>query len=258
MPSLPWSLLLLLSLAACGDKDGDEDDDGAPDGGAVDGGAADGGGGDGGGGGGGGSACPDYMGVGGVGSWREYRTTSSYEEEYGISGSYTSEVAAISGEVVRVRMDSDYRYADGGRALTSSTFEYRCDGDGAALTSYLAEGSYDGPTTDYSWTQETIYSDPQLAMIPDAATGAEWTDTWASTTTSWTSLSGDSTSSSTGRTTYRVGADSSATVPAGTFPVRRFESTTIVGDSSVSSSWLAERDLGQVQSDYTELVDYGG
>ena len=265
------SLLLTLSaLVACGDKDDDDDDDdggsdsgadgGAGDGGAGDGGAGDGGAGDGGAGDGGasGSACPDYMGLGAVGAWREYQTTASYEAEYGISGSYTTEVESISGAVVRARMESDYRYGDGGRALTTATYEYRCDGDGAAMTVYLAEGSYDGPSTDYAWSQETDYSDPYLSVIPGIEEGTTWTDTWASSTSSWNSLSGTSSSSATGSTSYRAGAERSVTVPAGTFTTRRFEATTTTGGASSTSAWQADRDLGQVQSDYFELVAYGG
>ncbi|MCK6503935.1 hypothetical protein L6R53_11135 [Myxococcota bacterium] len=280
MSSLPWSLLLL-SLAACGDKEGDDDDDGdadggaldggaedggaedggAEDGGAEDGGAGDGGAGDGGagdGGAGGGSACPDYMGLGTVGAWREYQTTASYQAEYGISGTYTMEVESISGPVVRARMDSDYRYADGGRALTAATYEYRCDDEGASMTAYRAEGSYDGPSTDYTWSQDTVYSDAYLSLVPDVEEGTTWTDTWASSTTFWTSLSGSSSSTSTGSTSYRAGAESSVTVPAGTFSARRFEATTTTGGSSVVSAWMSERALGQVQSEYYELVDSGG
>ncbi len=234
-----WLCVVAILGVGCGDKAGD--DTGAD-------GGSDGSGGDGS----GGSAaglCGDWSGIAGVGTTWEYSFSDA-----SVSGSFVTTVSSLDSATGDLVMDSLYDGTTSSYSYTSSTTgNYRCDGDGMWMldvsTTYKVTA---GGSDSSGWTRIT-YDAPVLLFPRDAAVGDAWTVDATGTIES--STADPMTFSTT--TTYEVASEETVSVPAGSFDTLRLDSSTeeVSGPPTTASSWIA-LDVGTVKTDTTELVSY--
>ncbi len=236
MRTLSLSSLLLvlgLGLTACGDKDdtdapeGDTDTDADTDTDTdtdV-------------------SACGAWSGIEGVG------TSWSYDVADGdLSGTVDNEITAYDASTGLVTTLSVSALTGVDYSLDSTTTsEYRCDGDGMWLLTQYTEYAMDYAGTPIDGWTDSSYDPPALLLPVDIAVGDSWTTSYTGVTE--TSMTDPDTFSSTVQQT--VVEERNVTVPAGTYDTMYVEYT---GDGD-GFTYIA-RGVGQVKSNITELTSY--
>ncbi len=238
LTAMLWTLgLATVALSACGDKDdtappeGDTDTDTDADGDTDSDADTDAG------------PCGPWTGIHGLGS------TWSYSFADGdLSGTVDNEITAydagtglVSAESLSALTGPDYTLS------STTTSEYRCDGEGYWMLSQYTEYQMDYAGTPIEGWTDTTYDPPALLVPDEISVGESWTTRYVGVTE--TNMSAPTPfESSVVQTAIE---EQSVTVTAGTYD------TLYVEYSGDGEGWSnIARDVGQVKSSVTELTSY--
>jgi hypothetical protein len=229
--------LASVALSACGDKDdtatpeGDTDTDTDADGDTDSDADTDAG------------PCGPWTGISGLG------TTWSYSfADADLSGTVDNEITAYDAGAGLVTAESLSDLTGPDYTLSSTTTtEYRCDGDGYWMLSQHTEYAMDYAGTPIEGWTDASYDPPALLIPHDIQVGDSWTTSYIGTTETNMSAPAPFESS----VVQTVIEEQSVTVPAGTYD------TLYVEFSGDGEGWSnIARGVGQVKSNVTVLTSY--
>ena len=188
-------------------------------------------------------ACGAWTGIDGVGA------TWSYDfADDDIAGTVNNEITAYDGSTGLVTASSFSDLTGTDYTLTSTTTsEYRCDGEGMWMLSQYTEYDMDYAGTPIEGWTDTVYEPAALLIPTDINVGDTWTTAYVGTTT--TNMTDATPFEST--VEQVVIEEREVTVPAGTYDTMYVEFS---GDGD-GFSYIA-RGVGQVKSNVTELTSY--
>lgn len=194
------------------------------------------------------SPCGAWSGVRGQGTEWVSAPTATYVARWGWTGSGTSTVTGVSGELVTVELVAHYEGSEGYFDLRRAD-TWRCDGTSAwwVRSDVLSSGESGGTTIGSSAVRS--FEPGWLVRPPTAHVGESWADNFTVTTT----FKGGEPSTSAASCVSTVAEEAVRAVEAGDVLARHISvACTGVGADSV---WLRESG-GFVEDDDLQLVAY--
>ena len=188
--------------------------------------------------------CPDYSGIGEVGSWSEY------EYRGDTVGTWRTEVVASAdagdSATIELQQDSDFHVAASDYSSDTTTILiYRCDDDGAWLVSGEQTTDYVVAGTAGSSTSTWYYEQPALSLPANLEVGDYWTfeGTLVNTTDDI----------------------ESSTEVSNTYSAQRIDEVEVAGQTwtaleivlDAQTPYWADKDQGYLEGTSGELIDFG-